>query len=197
MSFYVIEGLDGAGTTTQMAQLAAYLTAKGETVVTTHEPTDGPVGRLIRATLRREPGAVDPRCLPWMFAADRADHLHRTVEPALADGAVVLADRYLHSSLAYQSLELPLEEVFSLNQRFRVPERTVLLDVPIDVCLERIDARGAARELFEERERLERIAEAYDRVVERLSARGDTIVRVAGVGSPQVVLERVIAALSL
>lgn len=197
MSFYVIEGLDGAGTTTQMAGLAAYLTGKGKTVVTTHEPTDGPVGRLIRSTLRREPGAVDPSCLPWMFAADRADHLHRTVEPALADGAVVIADRYLHSSLAYQSLDLPLEEVFALNQRFRVPDRTVLLDVPVDVCLARIDARGAARELFEEHERLERIAEAYDRVVERLIARGDTIVRVAGVGSPRAVLERVIDALSL
>lgn len=193
MSFIVIEGLDGAGTTTQMARLAERLTAAGRRVVTTHEPTDGPVGRLIRATLRREPGAIDPACLPWMFAADRADHLSRLVEPALAAGAVVLTDRYLHSSLAYQSLDLPLEDVFALNRHFRVPDLTILVEVPVAECLRRIDARGAARELFEEQDRLERIAASYDAVFERLARRGDPLARVTGLGTVAEVEARIAA----
>lgn len=191
MTFLVLEGLDGAGTTTQRERIADRLRAAGRTVLTTHEPTDGPVGRLIRATLRRAPGAVDPGCLPWMFAADRADHLARTVDPALAAGAVVITDRYLHSSLAYQSLDLPLEDVFSLNRHFRVPDLTVMVDVPVEECLRRIDARGAARELFEERDRLERIAAAYEAVIARLTARGDRIARISGVGPMQAVEDRI------
>jgi len=193
VSFIVIEGLDGAGTTTQMGRLAERLTAAGRQVVTTHEPTDGPVGRLIRATLRRAPDAVSPSCLPWMFAADRADHLSRLIEPALASGAVVLTDRYLHSSLAYQSLDLPLEHVFALNRHFRVPNLTILVEVPVEECLRRIDARGAARELFEEQERLERIAERYDAVFERLARRGDPLARVSGMGSMAEVEARIAA----
>ena len=73
--FFVLEGLDGAGTTTQAARLAAHLREHGREVIETHEPTDGPVGRLIRQALRGEEGAVDRQTLPWMFAADRADHL--------------------------------------------------------------------------------------------------------------------------
>ncbi len=191
MRFVVLEGLDGAGTTTQRERLADRLRAAGRAVLTTHEPTDGPVGRLIRATLRREPGAVDPGCLPWMFAADRADHLARTVDPALAAGAVVITDRYLHSSLAYQSLDLPLEDVFALNRHFRVPDLTVMVDVPVEECLRRIDARGAARELFEEQDRLERIAAAYEAVIARLTARGDRIARISGVGPIEAVEDRI------
>jgi len=180
VSFIVIEGLDGAGTTTQLARLTDRLTAAGRRVLATHEPTDGPIGRLIRQTLRGEPGAVDPACLPWMFAADRADHLSRRIEPTLRAGGVVLTDRYLHSSLAYQSLDLPLADVFALNRHFRVPDLTIIVDVPVAECLRRIDARGAARELFEEQDRLERIAAAYQAVIALLRDRGDPIVRVDG-----------------
>lgn len=187
MSFFVLEGLDGAGTSTQLERLTTRLTAAGRSVLATHEPTDGPVGRLIRQTLRGEANAVAPTCLPWMFAADRADHLSRRIEPALADGRIVLTDRYLHSSLAYQSLDLPLADVFALNRHFRVPDLTVIVDVPVEECLRRIDVRGAARELFEEQERLEQIAAAYEPVIALLIARGDPIVRVDGDRSIEVV----------
>ena len=149
--FIVMEGLDGAGTTTQVVELVRALEAAGQPATRTHEPTDGAVGRLIRATLRDQPDAADRRTLPWMFAADRADHLHRVVEPALADGRWVVSDRYLHSSLAYQSLELPLEQVFALNRAFRVPDLTLFIHVPVQVGLDRIEARGATRELYEHR----------------------------------------------
>ncbi|TVQ93358.1 MAG: dTMP kinase [Deltaproteobacteria bacterium] len=191
MSFIVLEGLDGAGTTTQMHRLGDRLTQAGHRVVRSHEPTDGPIGRLIRQTLRMEPGAIPPSCLPWLFAADRADHLARKVEPALASGAVVITDRYLHSSLAYQSLELGLEQVFALNQAFLVPDLTIFFDVPVEVCLTRIDARGGVREIFEERSRLEQIATSYEAVLRRLEARGDPIERIDGTGTIEQVSARI------
>lgn len=178
--FVVLEGLDGAGTTTQAQRLAAWLREAGRTVVETHEPTDGPVGRLIRAALREEAGAVARSTLPWMFAADRADHLSGLVEPTLAAGSDVVSDRYLHSSLAYQSIDRPLEQVFALNAAFRVPDLTCFVRVPVEVCLARIEARGGIREIFEKRDQLEAIKRQYDRVLERLKQRGDPIVDIDG-----------------
>ncbi|MCB9680155.1 MAG: dTMP kinase [Alphaproteobacteria bacterium] len=189
--FLVLEGLDGAGTTTQAAHLATWLRARGRGVVETREPTDGPVGRLIRATLRREEGAPAVSTLPWMFAADRADHLQRVVEPALASDRDVVSDRYRPSSLAYQSLELPLERVDALNRWFRAPDLLVFLDVPVEVCVARIVARGAAREVFEEQALLERIAAAYDRVLAHEQAAGVRVARVDGQGSVEAVAARV------
>ncbi len=174
--FIVIEGLDGAGTTTQAQRLADHL-REGSEVVQTHEPTDGPVGRVIRATLQRAAGAPLAASLPWLFAADRSDHLARTVVPALQRGAWVISDRYYHSSLAYQSLDHPLAWVHTLNQHFRVPDLTLFLGLDVEVCLARISARGEAREIFEERQALERISARYDAVLELLGGLGEPIVR--------------------
>lgn len=192
--FIVLEGLDGAGTTTQAARLTAWLRSQGREVVPTHEPTDGPVGRLIRQALRREEGAVHLDTLPWMFAADRADHLTRLVEPSLRAGVDVVSDRYLHSSLAYQSTQRPLEQVWSLNEQFRVPDLTVFMQIPVEVGLARITARGSSREVFEEQARLDAIAGQYEVVLERLEERGDPIVRVDGEASIEEVHAAIVAA---
>lgn len=184
--FIVLEGLDGAGTTTQLTRLADRLERHGHVVHRTREPSDGPVGRWIRRTLAHDPEAPAPSTLPWMYAADRADHLAREVDPALGRGEVVISDRYVHSSLAYQSLQRPLDEVEALNASFRVPELTVFVEVPVDVSLARIEARlakeGGVPELFETRAKLEAIRDAYHRVIERLRARGDRIDVVDGSG---------------
>ena len=181
--FIVIEGLDGAGTTTQLARATARLRGLGHDVLATHEPTDGPVGRVIRQSLRGEPGAPAVSTLPWLFAADRADHLQRTVEPALVARTWVLTDRYLHSSLAYQSLELPLEQVWGLNRTFRVPDLTVWVQLDVDTCLARIGSRAGTREVFERRDTLLAVAERYARVMAFLGERGHPIVHVDGSGS--------------
>ena len=173
--FVVIEGLDGAGSTTQVALTVARARALGMEVVSTREPTEGPVGRVIRQTLRGEEGAPVAATLPWMFAADRADHLARIVEPALGRGTVVISDRYYHSSLAYQSLTLPLDEVYSFNRRFRIPDLTIFLDVSVDVAMDRIEKRGQALEIFEQRSHLEKVAWAYERVLELLRDQGEPI----------------------
>lgn len=178
--FIVLEGLDGAGTTTQRGRVTAWLRSQGKTVVETFEPTDGFIGREIRRALRQEEGAVHRSTLPWMFAADRADHLSRLVDPALQRGDWVISDRYLHSSLAYQSLDRALEEIWELNHRFRAPDLTLFVAVSVDTCLERMARRGGTAELFEQREALQRVAASYERVMARLQERGDTIVRIDG-----------------
>lgn len=190
--FLAIEGLDGAGTTTQAARLIQTLGSRGRVVVATREPTTGPIGRIIRTTLRAEVNAPAEATLPWLFAADRADHLHRTVLPALQEGACVVTDRYFHSSLAYQSLSIPLDEVWGLNQGFRVPDLTVFLRVPVDECLRRIGDRQI-REIFEEKSRLDAIAASYERVVDFLRAKGHRIVDVDGTAPQERVAEAILA----
>jgi len=191
LMFIVIEGLDGAGTTTQTALLAERLRASGRTVHTTREPTGGLIGQVLRRSLRGEPDAPPPSVLPWLFAADRADHLVREIEPALSRGEVVISDRYIPSSLAYQSLTLPLEEVFALNASFRVPDLTLFLEVPVDTCLLRIASRPS-QEIFEERRQLEKIAKSYLQVCHFLRSRGERVVRIDGTASPSEVLEELV-----
>lgn len=185
--FIVLEGVDGAGTTTQAGRLTDRLRASGASVVQTAEPTDGPVGSLVRRVLRNEHGAADPQALPWLFAADRADHIARLVCPALASGTWVVADRYLPSSLAYQSLDRSMEEIAVLNQQFPLPDLTLLLRVPAEVAMERITSRGAGRDRFESRETLERVARAYDAAMAWVAARGGRVVTLDGTQSPEAV----------
>lgn len=193
--FVVIEGLDGAGTTTQLLMLKEALEGRGQQVLQTHEPTGLPVGKLIRQTLQKAPDAVTPLALPWMFAADRCDHLQRVVQPALEGGKWVLSDRYYHSTFAYQSLDYPLDWVMTLNQTFRAPDLTLFVRVSVDTALERIMARGEARELFEERAALQTIAAQYDDVMGRLQARGEPITVVDGGASREEVHRSIMAAI--
>lgn len=170
--FIALEGLDGSGTTTQSARLAAWLRNLGHTVHTSCEPSEGPVGQLIRASLRQEPGSPDRSTLPWLFSADRADHLHRDIEPALAAGTIAITDRYAPSSLAYQSMEIPMDQVYVLNASFRVPDLVLFHELDVDVALSRIGSRGEAREIFEHRSQLERVAKHYREAMAYLDARG-------------------------
>jgi dTMP kinase len=179
--FIAIEGLDGSGGTTQLARLADRL-ADGE-VVRTREPSAGPVGRLLREALAG--GELGDDVLPYLFAADRRDHLARTVLPALARGAVVLSDRYYLSSLAYQAPALGLGKVASLNEGFRAPDIHVLLLLPPEVCLARVQARGEPRERFETLERLRRIEQGYREAVELVRARGERVEAIDASGTPE------------
>lgn len=190
--FIAFEGLDGSGGTTQLGLLAASIRATGRTVVVTREPSDGPVGQLIRAQLAG--GEVGDPVFGHLFAADRRDHLDRVVIPALARGAVVLTDRYFLSSLAYQSLTLGLDRVWSLNAEFPAADAVVMLDLPVDVCLERVLSRGGTRDRFESLEQLRRVADAYEAAITRCRLRGDNIVRVDASGTPAEVHARVAGA---
>lgn len=140
--FIVFEGGDGAGKSTQVALLADRLRASGHKVVVTREPGGSPLGRHIRALLLDGDDDVDPRAEALLFAADRANHVATIIRPALSAGAVVVCDRYVDSSIAYQGSgrDLGDNDVATLS-RFAtgglVPDLTVVLDVPPDVGRQR------------------------------------------------------------
>ena len=171
--FIVLEGIDGAGTTTQTRRLAERLRQDGCQVVTTCEPSSGPVGNLIRQALERrlrlngdKALELDWATLALLFAADRTDHVSRCIEPALQSGAHVICDRYDLSSCIYQSLtspdpELALRWVQDLNRQVRRPDLTVVLDIDPDVAEIRRSKRGTEPELFERRGLQQRLAVAY------------------------------------
>ncbi|MGC8874546.1 MAG: dTMP kinase, partial [Chloroflexia bacterium] len=165
----VIEGLDGAGTTTQAQRIGSWL-GKRVPVRVTSEPTDGPVGHLIRKVLKGEV-VTDPRALALLFAADRLHHIYGPggVEAHLRSGTWVVCDRYYLSSLAYQTLDAPFSWVYQINRHAILPHLTVVLRVPVVTCLERIGYRqGPHQELFERREALERVWASYRRAISRL-----------------------------
>ena len=141
--FVVFEGGEGAGKSTQVRQLSLWLVAQGREVVVTREPGATPVGAKIRALLLDPAtGAIDPRAEALLYAADRAQHIATVVRPALERGAIVISDRYVDSSLAYQGAgrDLPTAEVVRLSQwatHGLCPDLTLLLDVDPEVGLAR------------------------------------------------------------
>ncbi|TVR04199.1 MAG: dTMP kinase [Deltaproteobacteria bacterium] len=192
--FIVLEGLDGAGTSTQLKRLEAVLRAEGRQVRATREPSDGPVGVMIRQALRgrlrQTAGApIGPEALALLFAADRLDHLRDVVEPDLAAGRIVLSDRYVHSSLAYQGVECDPDWVVDINSRARDPDLVIYVEVDVETSLGRIFGRGDALERFEQEEMLEAVRDGYEQA---FRARPCNVVRVDGSGSPNEVQARVL-----
>ncbi len=187
----VIEGLDGAGTTTQTRRVGEWL-ARRVPVWVTAEPTDRPAGRLIRKVLQGEI-ATDLRALALLFAADRLDHLYgpEGVLTRLREGTWVVCDRYYLSSLAYQTLDPPFSWVYQINRLALFPDLTVFLRVPVSTCLERIGNRqGERQELFERREALEQVRLNYHRAIKRMQPQ-EAIQPVDGTGTIEQVAARV------
>ena len=176
----VIEGLDGAGTTTQARLVAQALRGRGRKAHLTREPSDGPVGKLIREMLvgkhAIEGEKLSQTTFSLLFAADRLDHLQREVEPALARGEIVISDRWYHSSLAYQGTDTERAWISLLNQRARRPDLTVLLRVRAETAARRRVAAGRAQELFEDIAMQERVAAGYDQVFAALIDREPVVV---------------------
>ncbi|RYM96738.1 dTMP kinase [Bifidobacterium animalis] len=134
--FISFEGVDGAGKTTQVNLLADHLRALGREVVVTREPGGTALGTQIRAMLltANPDEEISPRTEALLFAADRAQHVSEVIRPALERGAVVITDRYLDSSLAYQSggRELTADDIRNLSMwatNNLLPARTYLLDI--------------------------------------------------------------------
>ena len=161
----VLEGIDGAGTTTQRERLATALEERGLEIHETAEPSELPVGKLIRRALQKEI-VWEPSQFALAFALDRLDHVQREITPAMNSGKVVLSDRYVISSLVYQSLELPLEWVRSLNQNAPVPDLTLLVDLDVAEAEARREKRGGPEEIFDATETQRRLREAYLKCVE-------------------------------
>lgn len=185
----VLEGVDGAGTTTHTKLLSAALEGRGLPVRMTREPSDGPVGVQIRQFLTGRlivPGLQGPRPPSWttmalLFAADRMDHVESTILPNLNDGVTVLSDRYYHSSVAYQSITGggDLEAVTwvkTLNQHARRPDLTIVLDIPPEVSAKRRTERNIGREIYDDGELQAQLGRFYREIDQHFP--GETIVHV-------------------
>ena len=180
--FVVFEGLDGAGTSTQLGMLRDAFLERHATCFATCEPTDGPIGRLIRSVLRGEL-EVSGCTLALLFAADRSDHLHRPggILAALRTGGYVASDRYLFSSLVYQSTDCSADYVAAINARFPLPRRLIFIDTPPEECQRRVAARGP-RELFDRLPLQRRLRERYLEVIGRYAELGVEVLLIDGSG---------------
>ena len=175
--FIAVEGIDGAGTTTQSHLLVEGLRARGLKSVYTNEPTSGPIGVLIRQILKgrivaRNPeGHIEgfsPQIMALLFAADRLDHVNTLVNPLVEEGVWVISDRYLYSSLAYQGIGLDPDWILTINRFAPLPDLTVFIDVPVDTALKRLTETRPQKEVFETRDLQEKVRDNYLRLFKEL-----------------------------
>jgi dTMP kinase len=162
--FIVIEGLDGSGKTTQ-AKLLAKKLEKTRRVFLTAEPSCGKIGSFIRGDCLYEEKRLPTEAEALLFAADRIEHMYSEVKPALDDGKLVICDRYVYSSLAYQgSAGLSLEWIKTINARALQPDFSVFIDVPPEKVIERLQRKKSVMETLETQQK---VREVYIKYVEK------------------------------
>jgi dTMP kinase len=191
-NFLVLEGIDGAGTTSQLTLIDAELNRLGKAHFATCEPTKGEVGRFIRSVLSGKV-RVQPGTLAFLFASDRYEHIHAPkigIEARHSMDEIVISDRYLFSSLAYQSIETDPEFVSSINRMFPLPKHLVFLDIPIDVAMERLAIRGE-REIFEKRSFQISVIDSYYKVLSLFEGTNMKIHKIDGRLSKERVFSRI------
>jgi dTMP kinase len=152
--FVAFEGGEGVGKSTQVRLAAEWLRGRGRAVVETREPGGTPLGAELRRLVLDPDGQVTPRAEALLYAADRAHHVDTLIAPALAAGSVVLTDRYVDSTLAYQGAGRGLDAkvVTDWATGGLTPQLTVLLDLDPVVGLARAGARGARPDRLESAE---------------------------------------------
>lgn len=198
--FVVLEGIDGAGTTTQAGRLVERLRREGTAVRYTREPSDGPIGSLVRQVLTGRvvtPGGRAPNwaTMALLFAADRMDHVESEIEPFLAQRGVIVSDRYDASSLAYQSVssgrggESTVDWIRQLNKHALRPDLTIVVDLPADVAAARRTARGEAAQLYEQNEVQHALSAFYRELAKHMPS--DRVVLIDGNGTADDVHGRV------
>ena len=167
-NFVVFEGIDGAGTSTQINALKAR--AEADRFFFTTEPTDSPTGKFLRTMLKGDV-TLDPRTSAYLFAADRAEHLWGTsgtncgIERLCAQGKIVVSDRYLFSSLTYQSVSCGEELPRLLNSPFPLPQLLFFFKINPETSLKRVDGRGE-REIYEKLDFLTATEERYEKLMD-------------------------------
>ena len=179
-----VEGIDGAGKTTQAKRLVRLLNRMGVKAAYTREPTGGSIGKLVRRHLsgRR---TYSEETITLLFAADRLDHIQRFIEPQLKRGVTIVADRYVHSSIAYQAAATGMREwVISVNSLARRPDISIFVDVNPKEALARLGHRR--KYVYERLEFLERVRGEYIRLVES----GEMMI-VDGSGTREEVAQRI------
>ena len=158
--FIVFDGIDGSGTSTHSRLLKGFLEYKGYKVHLTHEPSESEIGKLLRKYLKNKdiPASTDA----LMFAADRDLHYHSEIKKNLDEGFVVISDRYLESSIIYQSVQsekISIEWIKQINKFVGQPDLTIILDIDPKIAL--IRKNGEDLEKFENIVFLEQVRNLY------------------------------------
>lgn len=190
-NFIVFEGIDGSGTTTQLARLSARLGSMGIWHAAEAEPTGGPVGILVRKALSGAQPLL-PDTVARLFAADRGEHLYGPggVAERCRAGQLVISDRYLFSSLAYQGLACGEELPRALNAAFPLPELTVFFHIDPEASMARLASRPG-RDIYETMDFQRRVAKGYQTVMSAFDGGPMRLVSVDASMSPDTVEEAV------
>lgn len=182
-NFIVFEGIDGAGTTTQLE----ILKSKAPGLLFTAEPTSSETGKFLRKMLKGEI-QVTNETAAYIFAADRNEHINGAyiieqnnlitgIKSACENGKIVVSDRYLFSSLAYQSTGCSPEIPRTLNKFFPLPRLLFFFDIDPEISLKRISSRGQ-KEIYEKIDFLKKTREEYEKAIAEYDGKGMKIVRI-------------------
>ena len=162
-NFVVFEGIDGAGTSTQIKKIVE---SNPQKFVATAEPTGLPTGKFLRKMLGGE-FQVDEKTNAYLFAADRCEHIFGKggVKELCESGKTVVSDRYFFSSLAYQSVSCGLDLPMLLNSPFPLPEYLFFFEINPEISLGRVNARNGQKEIYENLDAQKKIAALYEKVI--------------------------------
>lgn len=174
MALIVIEGMDGAGKTTQAKMLCSGLSLLGYDVVYEAEPTNGIIGRFVREILKGEK-KIDITTLQLLFIADRNEHIG-SLRKKIATSVVVM-DRYYYSTISYgEASGISRKYLEAANSIFPIPDKTFILELPPEQAFERLNVGRKKKEIFENLDMLKRLEASYDKFngpeVEHISAFG-------------------------
>jgi dTMP kinase len=168
--FIVIEGLDGSGKTTQATTLAKRFN-QSQNVMLTAEPSQGKIGTFIRKGCLYEDKRLPIEAEALLFAADRIEHIHKELKPALDEGKLVICDRYVYSSLAYQgSAGLSLDWIKNINARALQPDFSIFIDVAPERVIERLQRQKSVMETLETQQKVRDGDKPKDVVADELHA---------------------------
>lgn len=170
--FVVFEGIDGAGTSTQIEMLKKNPLAKN--FFFTAEPSEGATGLFLREILAGK-AEVSPETAAYLFAADRAEHLWGKggISEQVEGGKIVVCDRYIFSSLAYQGTICGEILPKTINSPFPLPEILFFFEISAEDSMARIEKRGEKREIYEKREMLAKTAERYRKVISEYKSQNE------------------------
>jgi len=153
--FICIEGLDASGKTTHARRLVRNLRRRGFDAVYTTEPSLGEIGRFVRKQVLQRKRRVPSVMEALLFAVDRVDHVEKGIKPALEEGKIVVSDRYVYSSLAYQGAAgLDLKWIEEINRLALPPDLAIYMDVPPEVVVKRMKRKKSVMENLETQRRV-------------------------------------------
>jgi dTMP kinase len=189
--FIAFEGIDGSGKSTQVKLLTQYLTSKGHKVYATFEPTDSPIGKIIRDIFNHRMEG-DQKVIAALFAADRLNHLLHSedgVIKKLNEGFTVITDRYYLSSYAYHSVHVDMDWVIQLNAQSAAllrPDLNIYIEMEPQISMNRLTAGRTHIEMYETLDNLVKVRDQYEIAME-LVKNEEKIARIDGNRSPEII----------